>query len=146
MPSRSEILENTGDKNHTLRNWFMRTIALLGAVVTLLCLYRLPLQQLDLRYAFLVLVTIVIGSRITVQIPRAKGHISVSDTFIFLTMLMFGGEAAILLAAMEAFTSTVRFSKRLLVGLFNAGVIACSTAITVTVVSIFFCPFSGFPG
>jgi diguanylate cyclase (GGDEF)-like protein/PAS domain S-box-containing protein len=123
----------------------MRTIALLGAVVTLLCLYRLPLQQLDLRYAFLVLVTIVIGSRITVQIPRAKGHISVSDTFIFLTMLMFGGEAAILLAAMEAFTSTVRFSKRAMVSLFNAGVMACSTAITATVVSFAFGSLTSLP-
>jgi diguanylate cyclase (GGDEF)-like protein/PAS domain S-box-containing protein len=122
----------------TIRNWFMRTIALLGAVVTVLCVYRLPVQQIDLRYLFLVLVTIVIGSRITVQIPRAKGHISVSDTFIFLTMLMFGGEAAILLATTEAFTSTIRFSKRPLVSFFNAGVMACSTAITAAVVSVLF--------
>jgi diguanylate cyclase (GGDEF)-like protein/PAS domain S-box-containing protein len=123
---------------HTIRNWFMRTIALLGAMVTILCVYRLPIHQLDLRYPVLVLVTIIIGSRITVQIPRAKGHISVSDTFIFLTMLMFGGEAAILLAAIEAFTSTIRFSKRPLVGLFNAGVMACSTGITAVVVSVSF--------
>jgi diguanylate cyclase (GGDEF)-like protein/PAS domain S-box-containing protein len=123
---------------HTIRNWFMRTIALLGAMVTILSVYRLPIHQLDLRYPFLVLVTIIIGSRITVQIPRAKGHISVSDTFIFLTMLMFGGEAAILLAAIEAFTSTIRFSKRPLVGLFNAGVMACSTGITAVVVSVSF--------
>ncbi|MBA3567882.1 MAG: hypothetical protein H0W28_00840 [Pyrinomonadaceae bacterium] len=59
----------------------MRTIAVVGAVVAVLRVYRLPIQQLDLRYPFLVLVTLVIGSRITVQIPRAKGHISVSDTF-----------------------------------------------------------------
>ena len=51
----------------------MRTIAVVGAVVTVLRVYRLPIQQLDLRYPFLVLVTLVIGSRITVQIPRAKG-------------------------------------------------------------------------
>jgi diguanylate cyclase (GGDEF)-like protein/PAS domain S-box-containing protein len=123
----------------------MRTIAVVGAVVTVLCIYRLPGQQLDLRYPFLVLVTIVIGSRITVQIPRAKGHISVSDTFIFLTMLMFGGEAAILLASMEAFTSTIRFSKRPLVGLFNAGVMACSTAITATVVTVAFGSLTSLP-
>jgi len=138
-------LENTEHMNHTIRNWFMRAIALLGAVVTVMCVLRLPVQQLDLRYAFLVLVTIVIGSRITVQIPRAKGHISVSDTFIFLTMLMFGGEAAILLAATEAFTSTIRFSKRPMVGLFNAGVMACSTAVTATVVSFAFGSLPGLP-
>ena len=53
-------------------------------------------------------------------------------------MLMFGGEAAILLAAIEAFTSTIRFSKRPLVGFFNAGVMASSTAITAAVVSVGF--------
>jgi diguanylate cyclase (GGDEF)-like protein/PAS domain S-box-containing protein len=129
----------------TIRNSFMTTIAALGAVVTILCVYRLPVQQLDLRYLFLVLVTIIIGSRITVKIPRARGHISVSDTFIFLTMLMFGGEAAILLATLEAFTSTLGYSRRPLVGLFNAGVMACSTAITATVVSLAFGPLAGLP-
>jgi PAS domain S-box-containing protein len=138
--------EDTGHLNQlALRNWFMRTIAALGAVVTVFCVYTLPLSQLDLRYPFLALVTILVGSRITVQIPRAKGHISVSDTFIFLTMLMFGGEAAILLASMEAFTSTIRFSKRPLVGLFNAGVMACSTALSATAVNLAFGPLTSLP-
>ena len=88
-------LVKTGNiDRYTLRNWYMRTIASFGAIITILSVYRMPVEQLDLRYPFLALVTIIIGSRITVQIPRAKGHISVSDTFIFLTMLMFGGEAA----------------------------------------------------
>jgi diguanylate cyclase (GGDEF)-like protein/PAS domain S-box-containing protein len=123
----------------------MRTIAGLGAVVVTVCVYKLPVAQLDLRYLFVVLVTIIIGSRVTVKIPRARGHISVSDTFIFLTMLMFGAEAAVLLATLEAFTSTLRYSKRPLVGLFNAGVMACSTAITATVVSFGFGSLTALP-
>jgi diguanylate cyclase (GGDEF)-like protein/PAS domain S-box-containing protein len=128
-----------------IRNWYMRSIALVGAVVTCWSVYALPVEQLDLRYPCLALVTIIIGSRITVQIPRAKGHISVSDTFIFLTMLMFGGEAAILLAALEAFTSTIRFSKRLMIALFNAGVMACATAASATIVNLAFGPLSTLP-
>jgi diguanylate cyclase (GGDEF)-like protein/PAS domain S-box-containing protein len=123
----------------------MKTIAIVGALVTGWSVYTLPVHQLDLRYPFLVLVTIIIGSRITVQIPRAKGHISVSDTFIFLTMLMFGGEAAILLAALEAFTSTIRFSKRAMIGFFNAGVMACATAVSATAVSLAFGSLSTLP-
>lgn len=138
--------EDTGHVNQlALRNWFMRAIATLGAVVTVFCVYTLPLSQLDLRYPFLALVTILVGSQITVQIPGAKGHISVSDTFIFLTMLMFGGGAAILLASIEGFTSTIRFSKRPLVGLFNAGVMACSTALTAIAVNLAFGPPTSLP-
>jgi diguanylate cyclase (GGDEF)-like protein/PAS domain S-box-containing protein len=118
----------------------MWSIAAAGALVNAFCAYRLTLERLDLRFGFLVLVTIIIGSRITVQIPKAKGHISVSDTFIFLTMLMFGGEAAVLLAAIEAFTATMRFNKRPIVGLFNAGVMSCSTGLTAAIVHFSFGP------
>jgi diguanylate cyclase (GGDEF)-like protein/PAS domain S-box-containing protein len=93
--------------------------------------WHLPLHRLDVRFLLLALVTICIGSRLSIQIPRVKAHISVSDTFIFLTFLMFGGEAAILLATIEALCSSVRISTRTQVHLFNASVMACSTFLTV---------------
>ena len=93
--------------------------------------WHLPLHQLDVRFLLLALATICIGSRLSIQIPRVKAHISVSDTFIFLTLLMFGGEAAILLATVEALCSSVRISTRTQVHLFNVSVMACSTFLTV---------------
>ncbi len=129
----------------TLRNVYMKSVALAGALVTALCVYRLPFSHLDSRFFFLALVTLLVASRITVEIPRAKGHISVSDTFIFLTMLMFGGEAAVLLAAGEALTSTIRISKQPIVGLFNAGVMACSTALTALTLHVLFGPPTSLP-
>ncbi len=120
----------------------MWSIAAAGALVSTFCAYRLTLERLDSRFGFLLLITILIGSRITVQIPKAKGHISVSDTFVFLTMLMFGGEAAVLLAGIEAFTATIRFNKRPIVGLFNAGVMSCSTGVTAAIVHFGFGPLT----
>lgn len=93
--------------------------------------WHLPLHRVDVRFLLLALATICIGSRLSIQIPRVKAHISVSDTFIFLTLLMFGGEAAILLATVEALCSSVRISTRTQVHLFNASVMACSTFLTV---------------
>jgi diguanylate cyclase (GGDEF)-like protein/PAS domain S-box-containing protein len=93
--------------------------------------WHLPLQRLDVRFLLLALATICIGSRLSIQIPRVKAHISVSDTFIFLTLLMFGGEAAILLATVEALCSSVRIATRTQVHFFNASVMACSTFLTV---------------
>jgi diguanylate cyclase (GGDEF)-like protein/PAS domain S-box-containing protein len=92
---------------------------------------HLPYQRLDLRFLLLALATVCIGSRLSIQIPRVKAHISVSDTFIFLTLLLFGGEAAILLATAEALCSSVRISTRTQVHVFNASVMACSTFLTV---------------
>ncbi len=93
--------------------------------------WHLPLHRLDVRFLLLALATICIGSRLSIKIPRVKAHILVSDTFIFLTLLMFGGEAAILLATVEALCSSVRISTRTQVHLFNASVMACSTFLTV---------------
>lgn len=107
----------------------MWSVATAGTAIAAYCAYRLPVEQVDRRFVILAL-AMLIGSRVTIEIPRAKGHISVSDTFIFLTLLLFGGHAAVLLAATEALTSSHRFSKKPIVALFNAGVMACSTGVT----------------
>lgn len=107
----------------------MWSVVTAGAAIAAFSAYTLPVAQIDRRFAILAL-AMLLGSRITLEIPRAKGHISVSDTFVFLTLLLFGGQAAVLLAATEALTSSRRFSKKPIVALFNAGVMACATGVT----------------
>ncbi|MGB7926351.1 MAG: ATP-binding protein [Pyrinomonadaceae bacterium] len=122
---------------------YMWAILAAGAAVCLYSIARLPLERLDLRFVLLAVITISISSRLTVQIPRISGHISVSDTFIFLTMLLYGGEAAVLLAGAEALCSSLRFSKkaipiRTVSILFNSAMMACSTFLTVVSLRFFF--------
>lgn len=114
----------------SLRNWYMWLVAVCGIALTALCSYKLDLAHLDSRFVIIALITILIGSRITISIPKANGEISVSDTFIFLTILLFGPEAAVILAAVEAFASSVRFSKKIITWLFNTGAMASSTFAT----------------
>jgi signal transduction histidine kinase/ActR/RegA family two-component response regulator len=121
----------------------MWTILVAGAAICLYSIYRLPLERLDLRFLLLAVITISISSRLTVQIPRISGHISVSDTFIFLTMLLYGGEAAVLLAGAEALCSSLRFNRKAISIsaisiLFNSAMMACSTFLTVLVLRILF--------
>ena len=117
----------------------MWSVTTFGAATAAFCVYTLPLAQIDRRFIILGL-AMLIGSRVTIEIPRAKGHVSVSDTFVFLTLLLFGGQAAVLLAATEAFTSSRRFSKKPIVAFFNAGVMAFSTGVTAAVVHLVFGP------
>lgn len=116
--------------NQTLRNWYLTTITLQGAAFVAVSAYRLPYAQLDLKFAAIAAATILIGSRITIRVPRNKSHISISDSFVFLTLLLFGGEAAVLLAAVEAFVSSLRFTGRWLIRFFNAAVMAISMMAT----------------
>jgi len=118
----------------------MLSVALLGAAVTVFCAYHLHFAQLGSKFAALALLTLVVGSQITVKIPGARGHVAVSDTFIFLAILLFGVEAAVVLAAAEAFCSSVRFSRKAIVLFFNAGVMALATFLTA---STFYLAFPG---
>ena len=116
----------------------MISVALIGAAVTGLCAYRLSIAELNSQFAVLTLMTVLIGSRITIKIPGARGKISVSDTFVFLAILLFGVEAAVLLATAEALSSSVRFSRKADVVFFNAGVMAVSTFISSSALYLLF--------
>ncbi len=114
-----------------LNQIYIWLVVLAGTAALLFSLREFPVSQLDVRFLVMALATVIIGPRLSIQIPRVRAHISVSDTFIFLTLLLFGGEAAIILATVEALCSSVRISKQVSTHFFNAGATAVSTFLTV---------------
>jgi diguanylate cyclase (GGDEF)-like protein/PAS domain S-box-containing protein len=116
----------------------MWAVILLGAAACAYTVTQLRASELGMRFILIGLVTLAFGSRVYVKIPRVRGQISVSDTFIFFAMLLFGGEAAILLAALDAFCSSMRITKKKMVMGFNAGVYVCSTFLTVWILRAIF--------
>jgi len=109
-----------------------------GAAACLYSLLNLPYSTVDLRLLFISAVTIILGSRIGIEFSPLKVQITVSDTFIFLCMLLYGGEVAVLLAAAEALFSSMRFSKLWITRLFNSALLGSSTFLTAAVVGQFF--------
>ena len=127
-------------KNHLVSRWLMPTVITLGAGVCANAVYHLPVAQLDVRFWLLAAVTLSVGCRLKVQIPHVRSEVTVSETFIFLTMLLYDGEAAVLLAALDAFLTSWRFSKRMINHFFNAAVMACSYCFTVWLLRLCFGP------
>src|SRR5882724_2985009 len=101
-----------------------------GGAVYFLAAYWLNLRLLDVRFLSIAILTLLLSSRIAIKIPQFSSHISVSDTFIFLTLLLYGGEAAILMAATEALLSSARFCRKSTTVFFNWGCASLSTCIT----------------
>ncbi|MFL6255105.1 MAG: putative bifunctional diguanylate cyclase/phosphodiesterase [Pyrinomonadaceae bacterium] len=124
---------------------YMWAVIALGAAACVFSVARLQPANLGLRFLLISLVTLAFGSRVYVKIPRVRGQISISDTFIFFAMLFFGGEAAILLAAADAFCSSMRITKKKMVMGFNAGVYVCSTFLTVWMLRFVFGDFQQLP-
>src|SRR4028119_60019 len=109
---------------------FMCLVILAGAAACLYSLLNLPYSRVDLQFLFIAVLTLCFGSRIGIEVSSLKVQITVSDTFIFLSLLLYGVEVAILLATAEAFISSTRFSKLWITRLFNATLLGCSTCIT----------------
>jgi diguanylate cyclase (GGDEF)-like protein/PAS domain S-box-containing protein len=110
---------------------FQLAVIFVGAAIVALCVSRLVSAHLDVRFLILALATIAVSSRISIQIPFNRGHISLSDAFIFLAILFFGLEGGVLIAVAEALCASLRFCRKKTTVLFNAGVMALSTFLTV---------------
>jgi signal transduction histidine kinase/ActR/RegA family two-component response regulator len=104
-----------------------------GAAACLDAAVHLPLARLDLKFFVIALATITLASHVTVRIPRIASVVTVTDTFVFLVLLLYGGEAAVLVAAAEALCSSSRRGGRARTQMLNAAMLACSTYLTAQV-------------
>jgi signal transduction histidine kinase/ActR/RegA family two-component response regulator len=107
----------------------MRVIIAFGSAALLISAYKLPVAQLDLRFLLLALM-VGLSSHVSVRIPHVSGCITVSDTLIFLTLLLYGGEAAVLMSALEGVYGSLRISRKSVTVLFNVAVLSLSTFFT----------------
>ncbi len=115
---------------------YMLLILVLGFLCLALTFFRLPYQNLDSNFLILLIFSIGFGSRITIQIPRFKSYFTFSDTFVFLALLLYSGEAAIVLAAVEAFVSSWQFCNKKITVFFNAAAMALSTMVVVAMLDL----------
>lgn len=109
-----------------------------GGLIYFLAAAQLDPKILNAQFAVLVIITLVLSSRVTLKIPQFSSQISVSDTFIFLTLFLYGCEAAILVAATEALLTSLQFSRKASTIFFNWGCAAWSACVTSYTVVLFF--------
>ncbi|HEU4875394.1 MAG TPA: ATP-binding protein [Pyrinomonadaceae bacterium] len=120
---------------------YVWSLMIAGVMIALASIYYLPFDSLDGRFFFLCLM-VMASSLIAIRIPRVSGRITVSDTFVFLGMLMYGGAAAILLSWLEGFAVTIIISKKPRVFLLNSAILAISTFLTATALNLIFGPIA----
>jgi signal transduction histidine kinase/CheY-like chemotaxis protein len=115
----------------------MWCVVALGTGALLFSALTLPVARLDVRFLLLGLL-VCVSSHVAVRIPRVSGRITVSDTLIFLTLLLYGGSAAVMLSALEGVYASFRISRKPLTILFNSAVLALSTFLTASALRALF--------
>jgi signal transduction histidine kinase/CheY-like chemotaxis protein len=109
-----------------------------GCLPFLYALTRLDLAHFDSGFVLLVAMALLLSSRVSVPIPRLTSQISVSDTFVFLLLLLYGAPAAIIIGSIEALLSSLRFSRKRRIVAFNWASAALSISITSNVLTTIF--------
>jgi signal transduction histidine kinase/CheY-like chemotaxis protein len=117
---------------------FLWLVVLSGSLAFAYSAFQIDFHQFDSHFAVLVAMAFLLTSRITIPIPRFSSQISVSDTFVFLVLLLYGGPAAVVMGALEAFVSSLRFSRRPVIVAFNFGSSAGSILITSSVMKLIY--------
>ena len=114
-----------------------------GLLVTGLSLFNFPVEHVNAGLIALSVVTVFFSSYLRIQLPRTKIHLTISDALIILSLLIYGGHIAVLLAATESLYTSLNFRRQ---GIsiktktifLNVAVAAISTFLTATVVSSVF--------
>ena len=77
------------------------TVIATGSMCFLAALATVRVSSLDYGYLILLSFGVLVAPRMTLTLPRSKFAISFADALVLLTFLRYGGQAAILLTAVE---------------------------------------------
>ena len=131
------------EKNERNTNLYLSGIALIGLAILAWAIYGFPVGKVDAGLVALSVVTVFLSSYLRFQLPHTKLHFTISDVLVFLSLMIYGGEVAVLLAALEACYGSLNFRRQRIAIkpktiLLNVAVSAMSAFVTAGVVSYVF--------
>src|ERR1041384_6789764 len=109
---------------------YMWSIVGVGTALVLYSAVTLPAGIVDGYFLLLTLITAVIGSHIAIRIPRINVNITVEDTFVFIALLLYGGQAAVIIGALAGVCSALRISRKARTVAFGGAALACAVFVT----------------
>jgi signal transduction histidine kinase/ActR/RegA family two-component response regulator len=132
-------------KRGRLLSFYVWLVIAAGVMCVAYSVYHLPPEALTLKFVALGLGIVLLSGRLSIGIPNGAGHITISDTFVFIVMLLYGGEPAVIVATAEGVYSSVAYRKPRTMA-FNGSVMAVSTLLTALVLTRAFGPITALPG
>src|SRR5213080_2486098 len=115
---------------------FMIPVSVVGLLVFAYSAFTLAFHQINFEWMLLTLVTLLMVSRIDIGLPKARRPVTLSETFIFISMLLYGIHASVVLAGLDAAACTLGFRERRRMILFNAAAMSLSIFISSATVTL----------
>ena len=111
---------------------YVMGVSAIGIAVAIHSLTQLLLQQVDLQWLILAALTLLTGT-FTVRIPGVRARLSVSDTFVFASVMLFGPAAGTVTALLDALIISLRLghhAREPFRVIFNVAAVALATKVS----------------
>jgi diguanylate cyclase (GGDEF)-like protein/putative nucleotidyltransferase with HDIG domain len=105
---------------------FTMTVTVVGLMVFAYSAFSLAFQAISFEWVLLGVVTLLFISRVDAGITRAGTTITLSETFIYVTALLYGAHAAVVLAGLEIAVRALGSKERRPTLLFNSAAVSLS--------------------
>src|SRR5688572_16129805 len=96
-----------GNPSPPLARVYFLSVSAIGTTIAVYSLGQLLTQNVSVQWLILAALTLLTGS-FTVRIPRIKARLSVSDTFVFASVLLFGPAAGTITVVLDALIISLR--------------------------------------
>lgn len=88
------------------------TTVSLGAVACAFSVYNLPISSIDFTFPIFTMGAIAVTTFLQIQLPRTKMHFTISDSVIFVALMLYGGEVGILIAVIESIYTSLKLKRK----------------------------------
>lgn len=114
--------------------FFIIGVSVVGLTVFAYSLYQVATAPLNAEWVLLTLVTVLLISRIDIGIPKTSSKITITDTFLFISVLLYGTFPSVVLAGLDGTFASLPFKNKRRVVPFNVAVLSLSMFVSSTVV------------
>ncbi|HZM91536.1 MAG TPA: diguanylate cyclase, partial [Blastocatellia bacterium] len=127
----------TQELNKDKTGLFVMIVSAVGLMVFVYAGFVLAFRPISFEWILLTLVTVLLVSRLDIGIPKARTAVTLSDTFVFISVLLYGTYASVILAGLDAAACAIQFRERRRMILFNVAamslsIFAASSAVSLT--------------
>jgi diguanylate cyclase (GGDEF)-like protein/putative nucleotidyltransferase with HDIG domain len=129
---------NTKGNESPASKLFINIVSVLGLCIFAYALSNVAARHFNIEWLLLGLVTVLIVARTDIQIPKISSTVTLEDTFIYISVLLYGVGPSVVLAGVNAAVCSLHYPNKRKVIPFNTAVMSLSVFVSATVATRMF--------
>lgn len=132
------MLDKHNDNENGGSIYFMNLVSAGGLGLFVYALFAVVIGGVSLDWILLSLVTTLVVGRTIIAIPKTESTVTLDDTFIYVSVLLYGVWPSVVLAGVNAVLCSLRYPNRKRIAPFNAAAMSLSVFVSSSLVTFVF--------